>query len=74
MGRMNTNAELIYFHRYERHKGFYKEREIDNALLSIRFADYVDIPDDEECPYYAINRIYSYIKDTIYRVYLCNCS
>ena len=57
MGRMNTNAELIYFHRYERHKGFYKERDIDNALLSIRFADYVDIPDDEECPYFSANEL-----------------
>lgn len=33
------------------------KRDIDNALLSIRFADYVDIPDDEECPYFSANEL-----------------
>ena len=54
---MDGNEALISFRHIGWHKGFYKEENITDALCSVLYENFLEVPEDEEFPYFSAGQL-----------------
>lgn len=54
---MNDKDRFITFCRSGRHKGFYHDPDIMDALCSVDYEDFMEVPDDDDFPYSSAHQL-----------------
>lgn len=54
---MSSNETFIAVNHIGWHKGFYKVEDTTCALCNVRYEDFMQVPDDEEFPYFSAGQL-----------------
>lgn len=54
---MDCNETLISFRHIGWHKGFYNEENTTDALCSVLYENFLEVPEDEEFPYFSAGQL-----------------